>query len=737
MKNQKKNKPNTPEVYAIKKNGQKNQLERRDFLKGLGVLTGATLVGCSGNIKSENEDQTDDIFSEKKYEPETITAESCSGLIAHSNPVESVCFNPDGKMLASGSSDNTIKLWSLPGGQLIKTLEGHSNTVYSVGISPDGKTLVSGSTDNTIKLWSLPGGQLIKTLEAHNCSVSISPDGKMLASGSADKTIKLWSLPGGQLVKTIEGDTDTGYSVTFSPDGKILASGSLDNTVKLWSLPDGQLVKTLEGHTNRVESISISPDGKILASGSSDNTIKLWSLPGGQLVKTIEGDTDSGHSVSFSPDGKILVSGSFDNTIKFWSLPDGQLVKTLKGHSNTVNSVRISPDGKMLASGSADGTIKLWKWSSFTDIEPDASYEGIVGFLSPYIYVSNDHIIGKNLESNKLRIIDIAQKKATNRILGLHGGISSLILSNDSKFAVVGDDMGRIRWCSIADRKIRGNFKATTSAIRDMLLSNNNSILITCDTDKKVKLRDFPEGKLKSELDGSQFALSEDEKLISVLGTDQSISIKSFPDLKEIKTVKLNTEIHSISFAPGNNLLFIGTNSNCVIYDFQKEKEISTFTSSENGTVSAFSANKEGTILTFTFFDDSKNGFCVIDLNKNIKLKEISFSRVYWQSSNPKCKMIKYLDQDKIVYINDEIRIFSFTDYIDDVILSNCLYDKKILEEETKGIKYQAGSSTMTLPCGSAIPPGAVCTCNCVMVGSPRTYYSSPSYYYVSYWYPN
>ncbi|MBV6343242.1 hypothetical protein, partial [Candidatus Magnetobacterium casensis] len=108
-----------------------------------------------------------------------------------------------GKMLVSGSDDQTIKLWGLPEGNLIKTLTGHSQTVSSIAISPDGKMLVSGSDDQTIKLWALPEGNLIKTLQGNSgqvTSVAISPDGRMLALGTKDQTIKLWGVPEGNLI---------------------------------------------------------------------------------------------------------------------------------------------------------------------------------------------------------------------------------------------------------------------------------------------------------------------------------------------------------------------------------------------------------------------------------------------------------------------------------------------------------------------------------------------------------
>jgi serine/threonine protein kinase len=291
-------------------------------------------------------------------------------LTGHTDWVNSVSFSPDGRLLASGSVDKTIKLWRVSDGALVRTLTGHTGDVLSVSFSPDGSLLASGSGygDRTIKLWRVSDGSLVRTLKGYTSwvrSVSFSPDGRLLASGSNDKTIKLWRVADGLEVRTLTGHTGDVLSVSFSPDGRLLASGSKDGTIKLWRVADGALVRTLTGHTDWVTSVSFSPDGSLLASGGVDNTIKLWRVSDGSLVRTLTGHTDWVNSVSFSPDGRLLASGSVDKTIKLWRVSDGALVRTLTGHTGDVLSVSFSPDGSLLASGSGygDRTIKLWRVS--------------------------------------------------------------------------------------------------------------------------------------------------------------------------------------------------------------------------------------------------------------------------------------------------------------------------------------------------------------------------------------
>ena len=286
-------------------------------------------------------------------------------LSGHTKALSSVSFSDDGKTLASGSIDNTIKLWNVETGAEIRTLTGHIDSVSSVSFSGDGKTLASGSDDNTIKLWNVETGVEFRTLPGHTqyvTSVSFSGDGKTLASGSADYTIKLWNVETGAEIRTLTGHIDSVSSVSFSGDGKTLASGSWDYTIKLWNAETGAKILTLSGHTEVVASVSFSSDGKTLASGGglTDHTIKLWNVETGSEIRTLFGHTDAVISVSFSGDGKTLASGSADHTIKLWNVETGAEIRTLTGHTDSVISVSFSGDGKTLASGSYDKTIKLW-----------------------------------------------------------------------------------------------------------------------------------------------------------------------------------------------------------------------------------------------------------------------------------------------------------------------------------------------------------------------------------------
>ncbi|KAK3957075.1 hypothetical protein QBC32DRAFT_1799 [Pseudoneurospora amorphoporcata] len=231
-------------------------------------------------------------------------------LEGHRNYVLSVAFSPDGQRLASGSYDNTIKIWDPASGSCLQTLEGHRYSVRSVAFSPDGQRLASGSDDNTIKIWDPASGSCLQTLEGHRDSVrsvAFSPDGQRLASGSDDNTIKIWDPASGSCLQTLEGHSDSVRSVAFSPDGQRLASGSDDKTIKIWDPASGSCLQTLGGHRRSVASVAFSPDGQRLASGSDDETIKIWDPASGSCLQTIPTSTMM-TDISFDPTNRYLLT---------------------------------------------------------------------------------------------------------------------------------------------------------------------------------------------------------------------------------------------------------------------------------------------------------------------------------------------------------------------------------------------------------------------------------------------
>jgi small GTP-binding protein len=276
-------------------------------------------------------------------------------LREHQSSVSEIAWSPDGRMLASSSSDGTILLWDAETGECLHMLEGHKGEVWSVAFDPSGRMLASGGDDETVKLWDSETGECISTLRGHdnyvNCVV-FNPLACTMASVS-ETVVKIWDLETHECISTL--DEHTGYinSVAFDPAGRTLASGSDDKTVKLWNLETSECINTLKGHKGVVWDVAFDPAGRTLASGSDDKTVKLWETVHGKLLRTLEGHTEEVLDVSFLTTGMLLGSKSFDETIRIWRVDTGEPVAIIPEVTNkeiAISNLIFHPSLQLLAS---------------------------------------------------------------------------------------------------------------------------------------------------------------------------------------------------------------------------------------------------------------------------------------------------------------------------------------------------------------------------------------------------
>jgi WD40 repeat protein len=313
-------------------------------------------------------------------------------LPGNTDTVLSVAFAPDGRTLATGSADHSVRLWNItdPAHPVMLVAPRIApKAVNSVAFAPDGRTLATGGDDDSVRLWNITD-PIHPMLDAsvdldyynheyydHVYSVAFAPDGHTLATGSADQKVRLWNITDPThpvaLGSPLTGHTQSVLSVTFAPDGRTLATGSFDHTVRLWNTTDPAhptaLGAPLTDHTGAVRSVAFAPDGRTLATASSDHTVRLWNTTDRAhptaLGPPLTDHTDGVRSVAFAPDGRTLATASSDHTVRLWNTTDRAhptaLGPPLTDHTSAVLSVAFAPDGRMLASASQDHTARIWK----------------------------------------------------------------------------------------------------------------------------------------------------------------------------------------------------------------------------------------------------------------------------------------------------------------------------------------------------------------------------------------
>ncbi|WP_424099728.1 AAA-like domain-containing protein [Moorena producens] len=507
-------------------------------------------------------------------------------LEGHLDRIRGVTFSPDGKILATASADNTVKLWTIEGREL-QTLEGHSDNVWSVNFSPDGKTLASASEDGRIKLWNVEDGTELKTLKSYNkklTSVSFSPDGKTLASAGFDGMVELWNVEDGTVLRSFKGHLgQISASVSFSPDGKLLASASYDSTVKVWNIEDGTELFTLKGHREQLTSVSFSPDSKILASTSFDKTIKLWNVEDGTLLKTLEGHIAPVWNVSFSPESskiKTLASASEDGTVRLWNLEKYFETQTFTGHRAIVWHVTFSPDGKTLASAGNDYTVKLW---NIEGIEPQ-TLEGHRSRVLNVSFSPDSKTLASASVGNKVKLWDINGSELKT-LEGHRDRVSSVSFSRDGQLLASASDDRTVKLWHVAD----GTLVQTLTGHRDKLtsvsFSPDGQLLASASNDRTVKLWHLKNGILLQTLTGhrgvaASVSFSPDGKILASASNDRTIKLWNVEDGSLLRTLTgHNHWIASVSFSPDGKTLASGSSDFTIkLWNVEDGTELRTLT---------------------------------------------------------------------------------------------------------------------------------------------------------------
>jgi WD40 repeat protein len=515
----------------------------------------------------------------------------------HTDQVHSVAFSPDGKRLASGSEDYTVKVWDMATGQQTLTLKGHTGGISSVAFSPDGKRLASASWDETVKVWDAATGQETLTLQGHTGpvnSVAFSPDGKRLASAGGEWNkpgeVKVWDAQTGRLTLTLQGHTGWVWSVAFSPNGQRLASASHDRTVRVWDLATGQQTLTLKGHTYGVSSVAFSPDGKRLASGSHDRTVRVWDLATGQETLTLKGHTEQVMSVAFSADGQRLASGSGDQTVKVWDMATGLETLTLKGHTREVSSVAFSPDGKRLASGSEDRMVKVWDAQTGQETLTLQGHTGQV--LS--VTFSPD---GKRLASasggmdqqlrplpGEVKVWVAASGRQTLTLKGHTGYVSSVAFSPDGKRLASASWDETVKVWDLATCQETFTLKGHTGGISSVAFSPDGKRLASASWDRTVKVWDGRTGKEALTLQGRteqvmSVAFSPDGKRLASGSRDGTVKVWDAQTGQETLSLKGHTTgyVSSVAFSPdGKRLASASGDGTVKVWDAQTGQETLT-----------------------------------------------------------------------------------------------------------------------------------------------------------------
>lgn len=273
--------------------------------------------------------------------------------------VRETIFTPDGRYMVSVINER-IDIWELDNVKTIMSLRGHQNKIYSIACSPDGKILASGSEDNTLKIWDMNTGKELKTIKVENKFIRFvvfSPDGKYLACLDKEYRIVILDVDTGKEIKNIYGEYT---SFDWSPDGEHLACVHRENGMVIWDVSTGNKVKEIKNDFSKGYIIKYSPNGNFLAIASGDNFVRILDINAEKIVKNIEGPKEWGQNknLKYSPDGKWLVTVNKDYNLIIFNVETGRQL-LYKDIGIRANYLSYDKYGKNLVLGDGDDEIMV------------------------------------------------------------------------------------------------------------------------------------------------------------------------------------------------------------------------------------------------------------------------------------------------------------------------------------------------------------------------------------------
>lgn len=525
--------------------------------------------------------------------------------------INTICFSPDSRYMASAADDRTIKLWDLASKQLVHTYRGHKGTVNDCAFSSDGKTIVSVSQypdteSKEVKLWNVHSGQPTHihniekiSREIDNTSYNggflhcaLSPDNKyIITAGYGINIFEVETEKHIRNIPFIRGYYEGCSSLSVSHDGQFILASSTDGSFDIIDFETGKLVRRFNVERDEeTVATQFSYDDKWIVS-STPYEVELWNAQTGESVRKFESSEGNGPCV-FSPDAAYVIAATCNITrpegtideddtyneraatiLKIWNTWSGEIIRTIEGNEH-ITSLAVSPDSNYLVTGDPDGAIKIWHMHSGEFAHEFKSHEESTFHC---IYSYDGKKIASSSVGNSVKIWD--------------SNSGALLKTFKEKNKAYSSDV-KVKHCAF---------------------SPNDAMLLTLSNKNTLRVWNTETNELLHDIKGENYILSAtfsyDNKYIAFGEGNGDITILDAITGKTIKKLIGNSDdqVAACHFSPDSKRIIIDCRTKIIIWDIASEKIVTQF-KQEDGATIYFKVAPNFQFAAFIFSDNETKG---------------------------------------------------------------------------------------------------------------------------------
>jgi len=419
--------------------------------------------------------------------------------------VTALAFSRDGSRLAAGLQDRGLTVWEVATGRIFAHYTDQDGPVVFVDFCLDGKALVG--CEGTTVLWTRPLDQpgprrLLPGVESQINSVCLSSDGRLLAAAARNQPVIIWNLSAGTKERFYLANNRSVDQVEFTPDNKSLILGCKDRQIRVWRFLDTpDLKRSLAGHQKEAWALTFSPDGSLLASGSDDHTIKLWDVDSERELLTLTGHSQTVTALAFFHEGDRLASVSLDGKVILWDLtrtgPDRRQVlassSVLHAYDDRLRAVSVSSDDQHLAAAGSKGLIHI---CDVAEREVQFDLAGHTGPVYALAYSTNPWVLASASADRTVRWWDPnSGAEIGNDKRPFTGDMRSVAFSTDGLMMAAGGDPRNVTLWSMNSWEVTRTMTGHPLTVRSVAFSPDFKTIATGCDDEKVRLWDTVTGQ--------------------------------------------------------------------------------------------------------------------------------------------------------------------------------------------------------------------------------------------------